>query len=121
MATLLLYTTADPFQTQNVNLDGVEFILALAYNQREERWYLSIYDDENVLLIAGLKLQANWRLLYRHRYNTKLPAGELMATDTTGNGEPPTLLELGQGKRCVLTYYEAATVAAIAAQVAAGS
>jgi hypothetical protein len=121
MATLLLFTTADPFQKQNVNLDGVEFILSLAYNQREERWYLSIADDEDVPIISGLKLQANWRLLYRHRYNTKLPAGELMATDTTGDGSPPTLLELGEGKRCVLTYYEASTVAAIAAKVAAGT
>lgn len=114
--TFILYTTADPFQKQNVNLDGVEFNLALAYNQREERWYLSIYDDENVLLIAGLKLQANWGLLFRHRYNTKLPAGELMAVDTTPDGSPPTLLELGEGKRCVLSYFDAAKVKELQAQ-----
>lgn len=121
MATLTLFTTADPFQKQNVNLDGVEFILSLAYNQREERWYLSIADDEGALLIGGLKLQANWPLLWRHRYNTKLPLGEIMACDTTPDGEPPTLLELGEGKRCVLTYFEAATVAEQKAAAAAGT
>jgi hypothetical protein len=112
MAVLTLLTTEDPFQKQNVNLDGVDFIVSLSFNQREERWYLSIADDEGTPLISGLKLLANYRLLFRHRYNTKLPAGEIMAIDTTPDGSPPTLLELGAGKRCVLTYLDAAEVAA---------
>lgn len=114
MATLIIQTSPDPFQKKKVRLDGIEFVLSLSYNQREERWYLSIADDEEVPIIAGLKLQANWPLLFRHRYNTKLPAGELMAVDTTPDGSPPTLLELGKGKRCVLAYYEAVTLAALA-------
>jgi hypothetical protein len=112
MAVFILFATADPFQKQNVNLDGVEYILSLSYNQREDRWYLSLADDEGAPLISGLKLQANWGLLFRHRYNTALPPGEIMAVDTTTDGSPPTLLELGEGKRCVLTYFDAAELKA---------
>lgn len=116
MATLTIPTSADPFQQQKVRLDGIDFVLALSYNQREERFYLSIADDEGLVLVAGLKVQANWPLLFRYSYDTRLPAGELMAVDTTPDGSPPTLLELGESKRCVLTYYEAATMTRLAAE-----
>jgi hypothetical protein len=121
MATLTIPTTEDPFQSQKVTLDGVPFVLSLAYNQREDRWYLSLADDEGNPLLSGLKLQANWPILFRYSYLTTIPAGELMAIDTTTDGSPPTLLELGEGKRCVLTYFEAATKAALAAGATPGT
>ncbi len=42
MATLTIPTSSDPFQKQTVRLDGIDFVLSLSYNQREERWYVSM-------------------------------------------------------------------------------
>jgi len=111
MAILTIPTTNDSFQRMTVRLDGRDYVLTLLYNQREESWYLSIGDDESVPLLSGLKLQANWPLLWRHRYNTSLPPGELMVTSTT-DSVSPTLSDLGEGKRCELTYYDRAELVA---------
>lgn len=112
MSQLVIPTTADPFQQQTVQLDGIKYVMSLSYNQREERWYLSLADDEGAPIVSGLKLQANWGLFWRHRYNVKVPPGELMAMATTTDKSPPTLLELGEGKRCQLTYFEHSTLLA---------
>lgn len=113
MSVLTIPTTNDPFQKQTVKLDGRQYVLTLTYNQREERFYLSIADDEGKPLLSGIKLVCNWPLLFRHRYNASLPSGELYVFDTTANQEPPTLDELGEGKRCELTYLDAAEMAAL--------
>jgi hypothetical protein len=110
MAAIVLQNTDDPFQTFVSNFDGIKYTITLSYNQREERWYLSIADDEGVPILSGLKLQANWPLLWRHRYNTRVPPGEIIAINTTSDRSPPTLNDLGEGKRCELTYIEAATL-----------
>ncbi len=117
MAILTIPVSGDPFQTLKTRLDGVDYVLSLAYNQREDRWYLSIADDEETPILSGLKLVSNFGLLFRHRYNPAVPPGELMVTDTTTDKSPPGLLELGEGKRCELTYFEAATWAQIKAGV----
>lgn len=108
MATLLIPTSPGvPYFTQKTRLDGRDFILKFSYNQREERYYLSIFDEQETPILMGLKLVAVWPLLRRYRANPALPPGELWVSDLTGNGEPPTLNELGEGKRCELTYVEA--------------
>jgi cag pathogenicity island protein 13 len=115
MTILTIPTTNDPFQRMTVRLDGRDYVLELRFNQREDRWYLSIADDESVPLLSGLKLQANWPLLWRHRYNVQLPPGEIMAAVTTGDRTPPTLNDLGEGKRCELTYFDRAELLAAGA------
>lgn len=116
MAILTIPTTNDPFQRMTVRLDGRDYVLTLTFNQREDRWYLSIADDESAALLSGLKLQANWPLLWRHRYDTRLPPGEIMAAVTAVDRSPPTLNDLGEGKRCELTYYDRAELVSIAAE-----
>jgi hypothetical protein len=108
MAILTIPTTAEPFQRMTVRLDGRDYVLELRYNQREERWYLSVADDEGAPILSGLKLQANWPLFWRHRYDVRVPPGEIMAAATGTDRSPPTLTELGEGKRCELTYYDRA-------------
>ena len=119
MAILTIPTTTEPFQRMTVRLDGRDYVLELRFNQREQRWYLSIADDEGDAILSGLKLQANWPLLVRHRYDTRVPPGELLVAVTTPDRSPPTLEDLGEGKRCELTYYEQATLVEIAAEAGA--
>jgi len=94
-----------PYSSQRTRLDGRDYVLRFAYNEREARWSLDVLDDEESPIIIGLKLVANWSLLHPHRYDPRCPLGELVVADITGDGTPPTLLELGEAKRCELLYF----------------
>lgn len=105
MATQTIPTTpGDPFYSQTTRLDGRDYVLHFAWNQREERWYLSIHDEEDAPIVQGLKLIANWPLLRYYHSDSRVPPGEIIVVDATGDGSPPLLDELGPGKRCELTY-----------------
>jgi hypothetical protein len=108
MATLLIPTIPGAaYHSFKTRLQGRDFIFRLSFNEREERWYLSLLDEEETPLLQSVKLLANWPLLRHYRFDPRLPPGELMAIDPTGNGDPPTLDELGEGLRVELTYFEA--------------
>jgi hypothetical protein len=93
------------FFSQRVTLDGRNYTLHLKWNQREGRWYLSLADDDNVMLAASIKLVSNWALLRYYKHDPRIPPGELVAVDLTPDGAPPGFDELGIGKRVELTYY----------------
>lgn len=98
-------TLEEPYYRERTRLEGRDYILDFAYNEREERWYLSISDEDEVPIARGIKLIANWSLLFPYRYDERTPPGELTVADLTTDGTPPTLLELGEGKRCELIYW----------------
>lgn len=109
MSSLIIPTTpGEPYYRQKTTLEGREYILGFSYNQRIERWYLSIYDETEAPLLLGLKLMTNRPLLRHYRADTRLPPGELMAIASDGSTEPPTLNELGENKRVELVYLESA-------------
>ena len=111
MAALLVPTTPGvPFYTQKTRLDGIDYILGFRYSQREDRWYLSIYDSEEKPILLGLKLVANWPLLHAYRFNPLVPPGELMASSLGPDDSPPGLNELGEKLRVQLIYFEAGTL-----------
>jgi hypothetical protein len=109
-------TLEKPFYRQRTRLDGRDYVLDFAYNEREERWYLSIADDEEKPIATGIKLIANWSLLYPYRYDERCPTGEITVADRQGDGSPPTLLELGANKRCELLYWTRDELVAIEAK-----
>ena len=110
MATLRIPTTPDvAYSQQKTRLDGRDYILRFAYNERTERWYLSILDDQEEPLVMGIKLVANWPLLRSYQWDERVPPGELMVMSLTTDETPPTFEDLGEGRRCELTYFEAET------------
>lgn len=111
----LISTREDPYYVQRTKLDGRVYILSFSYNEREERWYLSLLDETEDPIIQGLKLVSNWSLLFPHRYDPRTPPGELSVADITGDGSPPKLTELGAGKRCQLLYWTRAELEALVA------
>ncbi len=111
MAVLTIPTTPGvPFYTQKTRLDGVDYILGFRYSQREDRWYLNISDSEEIPILTGLKLVANWPLLQAYHYDPRVPPGEIMAISLENDDTPPGLNELGEKLRVQLTYFEAGTV-----------
>lgn len=94
-----------PDYTMRCRLDGLDYNLRFLWNERMERWGLSIFRDDQVLLVGGLFLVCNWRLLRFYQYNLDVPPGELIAVDLSGDQAPPGLYDMGQDFRVQLTYY----------------
>lgn len=108
MAIVVIPTSVDRASyTQRTRLDGRDFTLVFKWHQREERWYLSLWDESEEEIVAGIKVLANWPLLRHHRADPRVPPGELVAVDLTTNGTPPGFDELGIERRCELTYFDA--------------
>lgn len=110
---LLIPTREEPYYQQRTRLEGRDYVLSFAYNEREARWYLTIADEAESPIATGIKLIANWPLLRPHKWDPRCPAGELNVADISGDASPPTLLELGESKRCELLYWTSAELATI--------
>lgn len=78
-----------------------EYTIALEWNQREARWYLSLSDTSGDLIVSRVKVVADWPLLRRVN-DGRRPVGDLYALDTLGLGEPPAYT--GWGERWWLVY-----------------
>jgi hypothetical protein len=100
-------TPGEPYYSQTTRLDGRDYLLRFSYNQRLERWFLDLHDEEGTPLVQGLRLIANWSLLRSYQWDERIPQGKLFVGDVTGDGTPPTLNELGTGRRCQLYYQPA--------------
>lgn len=111
-------TQGQPFYSLRTRLDGSDYTLEFTYSSRAQRFYLNLYDAEDVLLLAGLKLVTGVLLLHFWHHKPGVPPGEIMVTSTTSDTSSPSLNELGDGKRCLLTYYPAAEVASLTARAA---
>jgi hypothetical protein len=88
-----------------VRLDGQDFNFKFRYASRQERFYLSIYSADETPLALGIKLVCNIELVRYYRNKPGMFPGELAVVATVSDTTPPTLLELGPGKRCELTYF----------------
>lgn len=93
-----------PFWVQRTTLDGRDYNLRFAWNQREERWYLDINAGDDTPLLVGVKLVTNWPLLLGRHADPRLPDGELMVRTTLRDDSPPGLNDMGFGLRCELLY-----------------
>lgn len=100
MSLLRIPTTADAFYSMSVDLEGVEYRLKFAYNSREDRWYLSVFDAVGEPIAQSVKLVTNWPLLNRKAWDPRAPKGVLYVSGTS----PPGLNDLVEGGRCSLVY-----------------
>lgn len=88
-------------------LDGKEYNFHFLWNQRVERWNLSIKDDADTLLVGSITLVSNWPLLRGYRADPNVPPGELLVLDASADKTPPGLGDFGVGRRCTLVYLTA--------------
>lgn len=71
--------------TQRIELEGILYILKIQWNARSEAFMLSIYDKDNTLIIAGLKLVPDYLLNYQFSYIDALPPGAFILYDLEQN------------------------------------
>lgn len=101
--------------SQRMTLDGVSYTLDFAWNGREGAWYVSILDAVGAPLLLSRKLATGSPLLKHYRFIEGLPAGELVAADYSNSIPYAGYSELGPGRGVKLLYFEAATLAEMAA------
>jgi hypothetical protein len=67
---------------QAVILDGVNYVLRIQWNTRCSFWTMSIFDGNETIVRAGIKLVPMYPL--RAQYNDpRLPPGEFVLVDTS--------------------------------------
>lgn len=79
---------------RTTSLDGVNYILQIRQNPREDFAYVSILDTENNPIRSGLKVVSNWPLMRLMR-NTPRPAGQIITIDTRTIPDDPDFSEFG--------------------------
>ena len=77
-----------------IDLEGSTYNLALKYNQREDRWYLDISDEQDNPIVLGIKLVLNTSLVERFQ-DSRLFPGTLFLSSQTDLNTAPGLLDLG--------------------------
>jgi len=93
----------EPLYKERVRLDDRDYILRFDWSQREQRYYLSIFDLDETPLLLGAKVVANWDLLSRNGFDPRLPPGPLIPMDLESGGVPPSRTDFGTRVR--LFYY----------------
>lgn len=106
MTKLIPLTDASPNFTQIVTLDGVQYTMTLLWNDRVNRWFMSLDDLEGNRLITGRKLCAMmpWA---SHETIDGVPPGKLWVVTTGDSDDDPKLTDLGN--RVHLMYVEEAS------------
>jgi hypothetical protein len=72
-----------PYFSEQIALDGVIYIFEFYWNERGSFWSLSIYDKNNNILIAGLRIVKNLNLLSNYSRPDIFPNGALVAMSQT--------------------------------------
>lgn len=91
----------DPSFKIRTSLENVNLILRFDWNDRQERWMISFYDEVENPLIYRTPLQIDQEFLFRFEI-IGLPPGKMLLYDTSNKSVPCGRDELG--KRCRLFY-----------------
>lgn len=103
MATVKLpLTPDDPDFTFQVELEGRTYGFRFLWNDASEAWYMSLYDEADNPIAAGVKLTVDYDMLGRLALDS-LPPGVLFAKDSLGQEQDPGRDDLGVR---VQLYYE---------------
>lgn len=109
MAGSVIPLTPDPLFEQITTLDGTDYLLTFAYNERDGFWYLDVADQDGDPIALALKCVVDWNML-RRCTDPRKPAGILAFDDITSAGIDPGFDDLGL--RVQLVYFTADEVAA---------
>lgn len=85
-------------------LDAIEVILKIDWNDRAQRYQLSVYDANENALAEGLCMNVDTEIMNRYTIEG-LPKGMLTLIDTSETHEEAGLGDLGE--RCKLIYQSA--------------
>jgi len=85
-------------------LGNTDYVLKIYWNERYERWHISIHDANELSILVGIPLNIDTNILARFR-NPVLPAGIFMLYDTAEKHEEAGRDDL-YNQKAVLLYQE---------------
>lgn len=81
MATItipVVFDTQAPPTVASVELDGTEYLLRMAYNERDAAWYMSLSTTDDTLLVGSQPVISGWPLLSIHKAtDSRIPRGDM--------------------------------------------
>jgi hypothetical protein len=80
--------------TFDIDLDDVKFAFSFEWNDRDSGWYMSIATPEGVPLLSGRRVVLGYPLISIYRTDG-MPAGNIVAIDTSSANEEPGFGDLG--------------------------
>jgi hypothetical protein len=108
MAYVKLPVRADlPAYEFEIELEGRVFFFSFNWNARIGKWFMTIKDQSQAVIVSGVKLLTGWPILERLK-DTRLPLGTMFVIDSANEGKDPGVDELGS--RHILMYRESTTV-----------
>ena len=111
MTVSVLHTSQTlPDFLERVFLDGVTFQLRFRWNSRLEDWFLDILTEAGSPIVYGRRCVIGWILLRQSRHLDAIPAGEILAFDTTLRDVAPGLTDFGT--RVLALYLDASELEA---------
>lgn len=99
-------TNDEPRFKMRTTLDGVELVLKIDWNDRAQRFQMSVYDSAETALIEGICMNVDTELLNRYLVDG-LPRGKLVLFDTSLTNSEAAINDAGisdLGDRCKLLY-----------------
>ncbi len=78
-----------------IELAGDVFRMVIRYNDRDQRYYLTVHDEDDAIIAASVKVVLGIPLLARV-VDQRRPKGDIIAVDVGARAEP-TLGTLGRG------------------------
>ena len=87
----------------NSNFDGEKYYLRFQYNNRNDIWYLTILDSNQVEKVSGIALLTNVvQMISRFSITEFMSYGDLIVSDASENKKDPTFDNFGDS---VSTFY----------------
>lgn len=104
-----------PVYDYTVDLEDVIYRVRLVYRERQDSWYLDLFDAADEPLLTGKRLSANTALLAPYQI-AGLPPGELMLVDVEAADDQAAIEATfdSLGYRHQLFYYDVADLPAAA-------
>ena len=101
LKSIQINNTLNPNIEFNTELDGTRYFFIFRFNYRLARWFMSVSESDNDILVSGVLVRSNFPLLKTYS-NPLLPQGDLVVVNLLENFTDPTFE--GFGKDYVLTY-----------------
>lgn len=86
----------------DITLENVPYNFLLVYNQREDRWYMSIRTVSGDQILNGIPVMVVWPMVARFK-DERLPPGILFSASLDTPAVDPTRYDL---EKSVLLFYQ---------------
>jgi len=91
-------SVTESWYRETVTLDGSEYVLTFAWNERERRWYMDMETVDGTAIAHGVKIVAD-AVLLKGVTNDLRPRGLFCSVDMTAEGVDPDIRDLGSRVR----------------------